>query len=356
LSILPDPQRDTAAEIGEREQRALARSLLGIQWLLALIVVLYLLLAEPQAFGTPAALLLLALYLGCLGVLALGMRRQWWAPRWRLALELVSMLAFITALLALTGLERGLANLYFLPVVASGLALGRTSLLVTVVLVTTAYLGISLSAAGGVLTGGLLAEALLQLTPLWLVAILTGLLLAHIHEARSRIHALSDHDELTGLLNATAFNQLLQREQASAARYQRRYTVLMVAIQGHAGIVESLGQNAGIQALRLVGDALRRVVRTSDALARLNDDQFAVFLAETPRGVAETVAQRIRNVVFATTLRLGSEMRRVQVSVGVACFPEDGAGEALAAAAQKAMRQDGQLRTSPPGRLVVRKR
>ena len=353
-----DTVANTAMDIDRLEAAGLARSVYGVQILLALVVVLYLLLAQPVALGEPGVALMLGAYASALALLGVSLALGLGSARLRLALELACMIVFITALLAITGMHaQGLANLYFLPIVASAFALGRTSLLITALFVTLAYVTLTVFAAGMTPSPAVLGAAMLQLLPLWLVTALSVLLLAQLRAARARIQALADSDALTGLLNARAFERFLAREHDSAQRYQRRYSLLMVSIEDFARLGGSDTSVGGMQALRLVSDALLRVVRTSDALSRLGEHRFAVFLAETPHDIAETVAQRIRNVVFATTLRIGAQMQRVQVSVGVASYPDDGTDvPALLAAAERAMQNEAQLRKPPPGKITVRKR
>lgn len=352
------PPANTAVDIDGLEAAGLARSVYRVQILLALAVVLYLLLARPADFGEPAVALMLGAYTAALALLGLSLALGLGSARLRLVLELACMIVFITALLAIIDVhESGLANLYFLPVVASAFALGRGSLLITALLVTLIYLALTLFAAGMTASAALFGAALLQLLPLWLVTALSVLLLAQLRAARVRIQALADSDALTGLLNARAFEHFLAREHDSAQRYQRRYSLLMVSIEDFENFGGSDSSVGGVQVLRLVSDALLRVVRTSDAVSRLGEQRFAVFLAETPRDVADTVAQRIRNLVFGTTLRIGAQMQRVQVSVGVASYPDDGDdGQGLLAAAEHAMHNEAQLRKPPPGKITVRKR
>ena len=84
--------------------------------------------------------------------------------------------------------------------------------------------------------------------------------------------------------------------------------------------------------------------------------EFIVLLGDANRAVAEEVAQRIRNVVFSTTLEVDVKMVRIKVSVGVATFPEDGnALQPVMAAADRAMYKDKQ-HTEPKGRVVFRRR
>ena len=73
--------------------------------------------------------------------------------------------------------------------------------------------------------------------------------------------------------------------------------------------------------------------------------------------IAEEVAQRIRNVVFATTLEVDVKIVRIKVNVGAASFPESGNNlAAVMAAADRAMYKDKDLREPPKGKLIIQKR
>ena len=73
--------------------------------------------------------------------------------------------------------------------------------------------------------------------------------------------------------------------------------------------------------------------------------------------IAEEVAQRIRNVVFSTTLEVDVKMVRIKVNVGAASFPDSGNNlQAVMAAADRAMYKDKDLREPPKGKLIIQKR
>jgi diguanylate cyclase (GGDEF)-like protein len=131
----------------------------------------------------------------------------------------------------------------------------------------------------------------------------------------------------------------------------------MVDINALKAINDVFGHEAGNKALRLVADALVRLTRTSDIVARHGGDEFAVLLANADKDIAREVAQRIRNVVFATTLEVESRIVRVRASVGFGCMPDDGTAlKDVMAAAGREMYKDKQGRDKPAGRLVIQKR
>ncbi len=82
-----------------------------------------------------------------------------------------------------------------------------------------------------------------------------------------------------------------------------------------------------------------------------------MLLNGADKAIADEVAQRIRNVVFSTTLEVDVKMVRIKVNVGAASFPDSGNNlQAVMTAADRAMYKDKELREPPKGKLIIQKR
>jgi diguanylate cyclase (GGDEF)-like protein len=120
-------------------------------------------------------------------------------------------------------------------------------------------------------------------------------------------------------------------------------------------INDTYGHEAGNRAIQMVGDALLRLTRSNDAVARYGGDEFIILLAHVDAEIARDVAQRVRNVVFATTLEIDVKIVRIKVSVGVGTFPQDGSTvQAVMTCADRAMYKDKEHRP-PAGKLIIQK-
>jgi diguanylate cyclase (GGDEF)-like protein len=348
---------DRSLEIEQAQLRGFARSISEIEWLLLILVILYLFVTRPDLAQQPAVLAVLVGFAGFV-LMFRYMRLFATRPGLKIVFEILAMLAFVTGVLVVAnGIRSPLINLYLLPIITAALALGKRAVLLVMLLVASCYVLVATLEGGtDALNARLAAEALGVLTPLFLVAFSTTLLAENINVSKQRIRALSDRDELTSLYNRSAFLRLAQREHAAAMRNGRPYSLLMIDIEGLKSINDTYGHEAGNRAVKLVADALERLTRSSDIVARYGDDEFVVLLV-ADRTVAEEVAQRIRNVVFSTTLEVDVKMVRVKVGVGVAGFPEDGNTLApIVSAADRAMYKDKHDREPPKGRLVIRRR
>jgi diguanylate cyclase (GGDEF)-like protein len=349
---------ERSLEIEQAQLRGFARSIAEVEWLLLILVVLYLFIANPAIAHSPAVLGVL------LGFAAFVLLFRYGRPfakhtHFKLGFEILVMLAFLSAVLVVSGgVHSPLVNLYLLPIITAALALGKRAAALVVALVLVCYPLV------GVLTEGLEGlnpqfgiTSVGVLAPFVLVAFSTTLLVDNINTAKSRIRALSDRDELTSLYNMRAFARLAEQEHDAASRGDRPYSILMVDIEHLKAINDTYGHESGSRAVNLVAEALLRLTRSTDVVARYGGDEFIALLVGVDKEIAEEVAQRVRNVVFATTLEVDVKMVRVKVNVGAASFPESGNNlQTVMAAADRAMYKDKDLREPPKGKLVIQKR
>jgi len=349
---------ERSLEIEQAQLRGFARSFAEVEWLLLILVFLYLFIGNPALARN---VVVIGVLVGFVGFVLLFRYARPFAKHthFKLAFEILVMLAFLTAVLVFSGgAHSPLVNLFLLPVVTAALALGKRAAALVVALVCVCY------ALMGVLTEGLegldaqfAIAAVGALAPFVLVAFCTTLLVENINTAKSRIRALSERDELTSLYNMRAFARLADQVHDTASRSDRHYSILMVDIEHLKTINDTYGHEAGSRAVSLVADALVRLTRSSDIVARYGGDEFIVLLSDVDKELAEEVAQRIRNVVFSTTLEVDVKMVRIKANVGAASYPESGNNlQAVMAAADRAMYKDKDLREPPKGKLIIQKR
>lgn len=107
--------------------------------------------------------------------------------------------------------------------------------------------------------------------------------------------------------------------------------VLAVDVDDFAGVNDTLGRDAGDEALMGLSDRLLSCLRGSDLAARLGGDAFAVLLPGTTAGEATLVAQRMLAAVAPPVLA-GGRLLPLRISVGVAGSARLGPAELLRAA------------------------
>jgi diguanylate cyclase (GGDEF)-like protein len=133
--------------------------------------------------------------------------------------------------------------------------------------------------------------------------------------------ATNDHPPLVGVLHdATFLNAVLPYALAQARRYGEPLSVLCVAVDRLTGVRDLLGEARADRAVRNVGQYIARVIRSSDIVARLDDDRIVAVLLRAELDAAWKVAQQIcRTAEHSPTLL--QELPDLTLSIGVAEFP-----------------------------------
>jgi diguanylate cyclase (GGDEF)-like protein len=109
-----------------------------------------------------------------------------------------------------------------------------------------------------------------------------------------QLAALSETDQLTGLLNARGFSSRFGAEIKRSKRYREPLTLLFLDLDGLKTINDRNGHRAGSAALRQVGSVIRSALRESDVAARWGGDEFTILAPNTGRDAAFVLAERVR--------------------------------------------------------------
>ncbi|MGE5560273.1 MAG: diguanylate cyclase [Chloroflexota bacterium] len=139
-----------------------------------------------------------------------------------------------------------------------------------------------------------------------------------------QMRQLSLQDWLTSLGNARFFFQSMEREIARADRYGHPLSLIMVDSDKLKGINDSYGHHVGDQHVVQLADIIRGQTRQADIAIRYAGDEFLIILPETDETSAMVIAERIRQSVEQTPLRIGDVTVPVTVSLGVAAYPRHG--------------------------------
>jgi diguanylate cyclase (GGDEF)-like protein len=108
----------------------------------------------------------------------------------------------------------------------------------------------------------------------------------------------------------------------------------------------------GDRILAQVAQVLRRQFREDDILTRYAGDEFLAILPSIDRRTAQALAERIQRAIegFEYKLRDGKSVT-LGISVGVACYPEDGASvEELMAQSDRYMYENKKTRRTAPAK------
>ena len=153
-----------------------------------------------------------------------------------------------------------------------------------------------------------------------------------------QLRHLAEHDALTGLYNRRRFESELERAVAHAARYGPSGAVLVLDLDNFKHVNDTLGHQAGDELIRSVARLLRERLRSTDVLARMGGDEFAVLLPHATADEARMLSRDLVEALREHDVVLGGQRLRVTTSLGATVIDASaGAGGALLAVADAAM-------------------
>jgi diguanylate cyclase (GGDEF)-like protein len=163
------------------------------------------------------------------------------------------------------------------------------------------------------------------------LAVVGGLMIvlrAQLQSLVAQLGAAARTDSLTGLANRRDLEDRFAPELERSTRTGRPLSILVLDLDWFKEFNDRFGHTAGDQALVRLANALRRATRTSDVVARLGGEEFAVLAPETDEPEGFLLAERLRSEVKAAFAR---ETEKMTISCGVATFPVHGitSGELL---------------------------
>ena len=143
-------------------------------------------------------------------------------------------------------------------------------------------------------------------------------------ENEEHIKRLAHHDSLTGLPNRNLLHDRMAQALARVRRNNGRVAILFVDLDKFKPINDVYGHKIGDEVLVEVAKRLQGSVRTSDTVARIGGDEFAVILEEIHHpSEATKIASKIVTQL-ATPIQALDKICQIGASVGVALYPDDG--------------------------------
>jgi len=158
------------------------------------------------------------------------------------------------------------------------------------------------------------------------------------------LEQLSATDDLTGIMNRRGLKTRLGEVLAAAARHQDEGVLGFVDLDGFKDINDRHGHLAGDAVLRHVAQLLAKLVRTTDVVARIAGDEFAIILTRCSATEGEKRVRAIQEIVNASAASFGGITIPVHCSIGVMSFNGATDPAALIDHADQAMYRDKLIR------------
>ena len=136
-------------------------------------------------------------------------------------------------------------------------------------------------------------------------------------EHEERLFRLATTDALTGLLNRRYFLDKLTQELKRLRRSKAGAVLLALDVDFFKAVNNTHGHAAGDRVLKHFAFTLKASLRDIDLIGRLGGEEFGILLPGTDPATGLTVAERLREAVALSPVRVQNTRLRITVSIGV---------------------------------------
>lgn len=132
-----------------------------------------------------------------------------------------------------------------------------------------------------------------------------------------KIKYQASHDALTGLVNRSEFDGILQQLVQETNHDKLDHALCYLDLDQFKVVNDTCGHLAGDELLRQLGDVLVRHIRKDDVLARLGGDEFGILMNDCSWEAAFHACEKLRNVIRDFQFAWEGRSFSVGVSIGI---------------------------------------
>jgi PAS domain S-box-containing protein/diguanylate cyclase (GGDEF)-like protein len=140
-------------------------------------------------------------------------------------------------------------------------------------------------------------------------------------DVHDRLQHLIRHDVVTQLPTRTVFAERV----AQALQRGAPFAVMSIGVDNFAPLVESRGRDASDRLLVQFSRRLREALASTDTAARLDDERFAVLVEDARAPSDLSALARKLHATLSVPYLIDDRVTRATFSIGIACYPADGA-------------------------------
>ncbi|MDH4164096.1 MAG: diguanylate cyclase [Nitrospirota bacterium] len=133
-------------------------------------------------------------------------------------------------------------------------------------------------------------------------------------------------DSLTGLYNRRFLQEYTDTLVSGNARRGKSLGLIMCDLDYFKQVNDVYGHAVGDTVLKETSDILKSAARSSDLVIRFGGEEFLIILLDVNEGDSLKVAEKIRQSVEQTKIRVPDGILKKTISMGVSEFPTDTSG------------------------------
>lgn len=143
-------------------------------------------------------------------------------------------------------------------------------------------------------------------------------MMAHIEQSTATMRYMSQHDDLTGLFNRYAIEQLIS--QALQSEHDAEHVLLKLDLDRFKLINDAHGHEAGDDLLQRIAQSMLDVVGEQGEVARVGGDDFIILLPGIDSLTGRQLAERLQRLFKDYRFIWQGEVLSVSASIGMVAF------------------------------------
>jgi len=136
------------------------------------------------------------------------------------------------------------------------------------------------------------------------------------------LNNLASTDPLTGLHNRRTMTDHVKRMYEDFKITNKPFSLILCDIDNFKLFNDTYGHDCGDEVLKTIAANLQHLTRNHDFLCRWGGEEFLVFLSNTDKESAKTIAERIRQQISQTDIEFSDYKLRITMTFGVSCSAE----------------------------------
>jgi diguanylate cyclase (GGDEF)-like protein len=138
-----------------------------------------------------------------------------------------------------------------------------------------------------------------------------------------KVQEMARLDEVTGLLNRRALNEIGEYELARSIRLDRPIAVAMVDLDNYKEINDKHNHLIGDKVLKEISRIFRENVRNIDIVGRYGGDECVIIMPETDLENAFIATERIRAVLEEQAIQVEDLQFHITACFGISAYMEN---------------------------------
>ena len=145
----------------------------------------------------------------------------------------------------------------------------------------------------------------------------------NLHDLAARFAFVADHDLLTALLNKRGFETRLVEALTRSVRYGDTGAVVVLDLDHFKEVNDTQGHAAGDAVLQTIAEVLRKRLRSTDLIARIGGDEFALMINHVDGDAALRMVDEVLEQIRERIATMHGAAANVTVSAGVAAYDRE---------------------------------